>query len=92
MLRPCRMKKKTPRKLPLAVRAARMLRRLGKVRGLTPAEKSVHALGLAATPEERWQMLEDFARSNGWWRPSRARRQGLLRVRPDRLTGEPLSA
>jgi hypothetical protein len=65
------MKKKTPRQLPLAVRAARRLRRLEKVRGLSPAEKSVHAIGLAATPEEQWQRLEDFARSNGWWRPSR---------------------
>ena len=33
---------------PLPVRAARMLARLRKLRGLSDAEKSVHALGLAA--------------------------------------------
>lgn len=65
------MKKRARKLPPLAVRAARMLRRLDAVKGLTPDEKSIHALGLAATPEERWQMFEQFARSNGWWLPSK---------------------
>ena len=54
---------------PLPVRAARMLARLRKLRGLSDAEKSVHALGLAATPQERWEMFENHARSSGFWRP-----------------------
>ena len=37
-----------------SMRAAKMLKRLKKVRGLNDEEKSVHALGLAATPQERW--------------------------------------
>jgi hypothetical protein len=50
-------------------RAARMLARLKSVRGLTDAEKSVYALGLAATPEERWELNENFIRSLGYWKP-----------------------
>jgi hypothetical protein len=46
-----------------------MLRKLKNVRGLSIEEKSVHALGLAATPEERWEMFENFVRSAGYWRP-----------------------
>jgi hypothetical protein len=59
---------------PLPVRAARMLARLRKLRGLSDAEKSVHALGLAATPQERWDLFEKSVRSSGCWKPSR--RQG----------------
>jgi hypothetical protein len=70
------MKQRARKLPPLSVRAARMLRRLEGVRDLSPAEKSVHALGLAATPDERWQMLERFARSNGWWRPLKQRDTG----------------
>ena len=44
--------------LPLPVRAARVLKKLKHVRGLSAAEKSVHALGLAATPQERWEIFE----------------------------------
>ena len=46
-----------------------MLARLKSVRGLTDAEKSVYALGLAATPEERWELNENFIRSLGYWKP-----------------------
>jgi hypothetical protein len=56
-------------KLPLPQRAARMLTRLKGVRGMTDAEKSVHALGLAATPEERWHLNENLIRSLGYWKP-----------------------
>ncbi|MBX3731838.1 MAG: hypothetical protein KF791_04505 [Verrucomicrobiae bacterium] len=51
---------------PLPLRAARVLRAL---RGLDEGEKSLHALGLAATPEERWALWEKQIRSNGFWKP-----------------------
>jgi hypothetical protein len=57
--------------LPLPQRAAKMLARLKHVRGLSEGEKSVHALGLAATPEERWQLNENLIRSLGYWKPSK---------------------
>jgi hypothetical protein len=46
-----------------------VLAQLKKVRGLSDAEKSVHALGLAATSQERWEMLESSVRSFGYWKP-----------------------
>ncbi len=55
--------------LPLPVRAARILARLRHVRGLDDAEKSIHALGLAATPQERWELFENSVRSFGYWKP-----------------------
>ncbi|HEY2328336.1 MAG TPA: hypothetical protein VGI63_00805 [Verrucomicrobiae bacterium] len=55
--------------LPLPQRAAKMLARLKRVRGMSDDEKSVHALGLAATPEERWQLNENLIRSLGYWKP-----------------------
>ena len=66
------MKNDAGRKLPpLPVRAARVLARLKRVRGLSDAEKSVHALGLAATPQERWDLFEKSVRSFGYWKPSK---------------------
>ena len=59
---------------PLPDRAARMLERLEGVRGLSDAEKSVHALGLAATPQERWELFENRVRSFGFWKPSKQRK------------------
>ena len=56
---------------PLPVRAARVLARLKGLRGLSDAEKSVHALGLAATPQERWDLFEESVRSFGFWKPSK---------------------
>jgi hypothetical protein len=47
---------------PLPQRAAKMLARLRRVRGMSDGEKSVHALGLAATPEERWQLIQNHLR------------------------------
>jgi len=46
-----------------------MLKRLDHVDGLTDQEKSVHALGLATTPQERWDIFERFIRSCGYWTP-----------------------
>jgi len=63
------MKNAARKKLPpLPVRAARVLARLKHVRGLTDAEKSAHALGLAATPQERWDLFEKTNRESGLWK------------------------
>ena len=62
--------------LPLPRRAALMLRRLKRVRGLTDADKSIYALGLAATPKERWELAENYIRSLGYWKPSKPRKSG----------------
>ena len=51
-----------------------MLARLKGVRGLDEAEKSVHALGLAATPQERWNLFEQSVRSSGYWKPLRKKK------------------
>jgi len=65
------------RKIPLPVRAARVLRRLKGVRGLSDEEKSVHALGLAATPQERWELFESAVRSSGFWKRSKKSRSAM---------------
>lgn len=39
--------------------------------GMDDGEKSLHALGLAASPEERWDLWEKQMRSNGYWQPSK---------------------
>ncbi|MBM3839690.1 MAG: hypothetical protein FJ398_17325 [Verrucomicrobia bacterium] len=62
---------------PLAVRAARVLAQLKQVRGLDDAEKSVHALGLAATPQERWELFENSVRSFGYWKPSKRSKSAM---------------
>ena len=64
-----RMKRDANKRKPLPKRAAAMLKRLKHVRGLSDAEKSVHALGLAATPQERWNLFENCVRSAGFWQP-----------------------
>lgn len=69
-----RVKRKS--KVPLPQRAARRLARLKRVRGLSDAEKSVYALGLAAPPEERWQLNENLIRSLGYWKPSKRKISG----------------
>jgi hypothetical protein len=51
-----------------------MLGRLKSVRGMTDADKSIYALGLAATPKERWQLAENYIRSLGYWKPSKAKK------------------
>jgi hypothetical protein len=67
-----------PKKLePLPVRAAKMLRRLKHVRGLSEEEKSVHALGLAATSEERWALFVARMRSFGYWKPLKRKKSGM---------------
>ncbi|MGH7952829.1 MAG: hypothetical protein ACREFE_13055 [Limisphaerales bacterium] len=63
------MKRKLKVLPPLPERAAKMLARLKHVRGMSDGEKSIHALGLAATPEERWKLNENLIRSLGYWKP-----------------------
>lgn len=65
------MKTDAKKPAPLPVRAAQMLRRLRSLRGMDDGEKSLHALGLAASPAERWELWEKQMRSNGYWRPSK---------------------
>jgi hypothetical protein len=57
-------------------RAAGVFARLKSVRGLSDGEKSVYALGLAATPKERWELNENFVRSLGYWKPSKRKTSG----------------
>ncbi|MBI4660352.1 MAG: hypothetical protein HY735_16065 [Verrucomicrobia bacterium] len=71
------MKDARKRLPPLPVRAARVLAQLKRVRGLDDAEKSVHALGLAATPQERWDLFENSVRSFGFWKPSKRKKSGM---------------
>jgi hypothetical protein len=61
---------KTAETIPLPIRAAKVLARLEAATDLCVEEKSVHALGLAATPEERWELMEKNVRSLGLWKPS----------------------
>jgi hypothetical protein len=50
-------------KPPLLLRAARIAAQLKRVRSLTEVEKSIHAIGLAATPDERWEINQYIIRS-----------------------------
>jgi len=68
------MKSRREKPVPLPERAAAMLARLEGVRGLTVEERSVHALGLAATPQERWELFEKSLRSFGYWKPLKRNR------------------
>ena len=72
------MKSDAGKKLPpLPLRAARVLGRLKHVRGLSDGEKSIHALGLAATPQERWDLFENTVRSFGYWKPLRRSKSAM---------------
>jgi hypothetical protein len=44
---------------------SRILKRLRGVRGLSEDEKILFARSLAATPDERWRLHEQFLRSHG---------------------------
>jgi hypothetical protein len=52
-------------KAPLPVRADRILRRLKTVRGISEDEKALHALGIAATPEERGELVRNYVQLYG---------------------------
>ena len=53
------MKNGKPQMIPLPIRAARVLARMGRPRGMSEDERGLCALGIAATPEERWQLLRN---------------------------------
>ncbi|MGO8766684.1 MAG: hypothetical protein ACLQSR_16300 [Limisphaerales bacterium] len=53
------MKRNSKALPPLPERAAKMLARFKHVRGISDEEKSLPALGLAATPEERWDLVRN---------------------------------
>ena len=58
-------------------KVARTLRKLRRVRGLSEDEKYLFARSLAATPDERWQLHENFLRSLGLYTRSARRRYGF---------------
>jgi hypothetical protein len=53
-----------------------MLGRLRDLPGMDDGEKSLHALGLAASPDERWALWARQMRSNGYWKPSKPTASG----------------
>jgi len=57
---------------------ARVFRKIRNVRGLSVDEKWLFAKTLAATPDERWQMLRTHLRSLGLLTRSAQKRHGLL--------------
>jgi hypothetical protein len=52
--------KQRQKKPSLLSRAERVMHKLNCIRNITDIEKSFIAMGLAATPEERWQINQFF--------------------------------
>lgn len=59
-------------------KVARVLRSIRHVHGLSEDEKYLFARSLAATPDERWRLHENFLRSIGLSKRSMRRRSGLF--------------
>ncbi|PYI87027.1 MAG: hypothetical protein DME26_07520 [Verrucomicrobia bacterium] len=59
-------------------KVARVLKKIRHVRGLSVDEKYLFARSLAATPDERWQLHQNFLRSLGLSTRSMQKRFGLL--------------
>jgi len=57
---------------------ARVLKKLEKVPGLSFDEKYLFARSLAATPDERWQLHQNFLRSLNFSTRSMQKKYGLL--------------
>lgn len=55
----------------------RILRRIQNVPGLSEDEKHLFARSLAATPDERWQMHENFLRSHDLYTRSSRKKYGF---------------
>jgi hypothetical protein len=51
--------------VPKKKRIERVFERIRSVRGLSVDEQWLFARSLASTPDERWQMHENFLRSHG---------------------------
>ena len=58
-------------------KVARVLRKIRNVRGLSQDEKYLFARSLAATPDERWRMHENFLRSHGLFTRSGRKKYGF---------------
>ena len=58
-------------------KVARLLARIRRVRGLSEEEKYLFARSLAATPDERWQMHENFLRSHDLYTRSARKKYGF---------------
>lgn len=58
-------------------KARAILKRIRRARGLDEAERVLFARSLAATPDERWQLHENFLRSHGLYTRSARRAFGF---------------
>jgi hypothetical protein len=58
-------------------KVARFLKKIRRVRGLSEDEKHLFARSLAATPDERWRMHEDFLRSHDLYTRSARKKYGF---------------
>jgi len=56
---------------------ARLLRKFRNVRGLSEDEKYHFARSLAASPDQRWQLHENFLRSHGLFTRSERKKYGF---------------
>jgi hypothetical protein len=56
-----------------------MLKKIRNARGLSEHEKLLFARSLAATPDERWRMHENFLRSHDLYTRSSRKKYGFLR-------------
>ena len=56
---------------------AQALKKLRNVRGLSEDEKHLFARSLAATPDERWRLHENFLRSHDLFTRSARRKYGF---------------
>ena len=58
-------------------KVARVLRKIRHMRGLSEDEKYLLARSLAATPDERWRLHENFLRSHDLYTRSARRKYGF---------------
>jgi hypothetical protein len=58
-------------------KVARVFEKIRHVRGLSVDEKYLFARSLAATPDERWRMHQNFLRSHGLYTRSERRKFGF---------------
>ena len=58
-------------------KVTRVFERIRHVRGLSVEEKYLFARSLAATPDERWRLHQNFLRSHGLYTRSERKRFGF---------------
>ena len=56
---------------------ARVLKKIRRIRGLSEDEKYLYARSLAATPDERWRLHENFLRSHDLYTRSARKKFGF---------------